>query len=124
MQTGQQNGDPAPRVSLNVVVECRRTYAREAGNAQIKNISLTGALIEQGQTELNPQDKVHLLFRVSGRTRRLQATVIWTREKLAGVCFTPQNKRDIQIIDDFIYFIEEQKTNRKSVLEDIFKRVG
>jgi hypothetical protein len=124
MTTKSDNIPAAPRLALNVGVEYRRSYGRCAETAQLKNISLTGALLEHEQVDFGPDDRINLLFKVSGRTRKLQARIIWTENKLAGICFEPTSRRDVQIVDDFIYFIKEQKNNRKTVLDDIFSRVG
>ena len=115
---------PAPRLPLNMEVEFRRSYARQGARGRLKNISLTGAYLETGGGALTAADKLTVTFIVSGRKRNIPATVIWRNEYGCGIKFQPFNNRDVQIVDDLIYFVEASRENRRSVLDDIFKRVG
>lgn len=120
METGKM---PAPRTPLHMEVSFRRSYAREAAQGTLKNISLSGAFLESpGEFKLN--EKLQLTFVVSGRTRKVSAQVIWTNSAGCGVRFMPANNRDVQIVDDLIYFVENSRTDRRSVLDSIFKKVG
>ncbi len=121
METDQT---PAPRTPLNVIVEFRRSYAREESGGSLKNISLTGAFLAHRERSLRSGEKLHLTFMVSGRERQIQATIVWTNSFGAGVKFLPQNNRDVQIVDDLIYFVEEKRTGTRDVLNEIFKKVG
>lgn len=115
---------PAPRVPLKMGVEYRRNYARQADQGALKNISLTGAFLECVAMDLQPQDKLSLVFNVSGRVRTISAQVVWNSPNGAGVRFLPENNRDVQIVDDLMYFIQNRRDSKKSVLDDIFKKVG
>jgi hypothetical protein len=113
---------PAPRTPLHIEVEYRKNYAREESAGILKNISITGAFL-QGAA-LRAGEKLSLKFRVSGRERNVQATVIWCNSAGSGVKFLPLNNRDVQIVDDLIYFVENKRTDTRGILDDIFKKVS
>lgn len=115
---------PAPRTPLNIKVEYRKSYARDGTDAVLKNISLTGAFLQQNLASLITGDKIALKFSVSGRERLVQAQVIWSNKWGSGVKFLPSNNRDVQIVDDLIYFVESKRTDNKSILDTIFKKVS
>lgn len=114
---------PAQRIPLKLEVEYRRSYARNGETGQLKNISLSGAFLEHDNGSLKDNDKLCITFKVSGRTRRIHATVIWTNRFGSGIKFMPGNNRDVQIVDDLMYFVESKRENRRSVLDSIFKQV-
>lgn len=121
----QQNQVPSPRLPLAMNIEFRRSYARQAGQGVMKNISLTGAFIEtEGTSELSPSDKIQVTLIVSERKRKMNCTVVWKNARGCGVVFHPFNKRDVQIVDDLMYFVESNRDGRRDVLDGIFKRVG
>lgn len=115
---------PAPRTPLHIQVSFRKSYAREETKGTLKNISLTGAFLSHVDEALRAGEKVHLTFSVSGRERDIHAQVIWSNGKGAGIKFLPVNNRDVQIVDDLIYFVESKRTGTRSVLDEIFKKVG
>lgn len=115
---------PAPRTRLNVNVNFRKNYARESADGSLKNISITGAFLAHRGLSLKAGEKLSLTFTVSGRERQIQATVIWTNSFGSGIKFLPQNNRDVQIVDDLIYFVEEKKKGTSGVLDQIFKKVA
>jgi len=124
MQEGQVNNSPAPRLPLILDVEFRKNYARNSELGRLKNISLTGAFLQSSNIEIQPRDKIVLTIIVSGRARKVHASVIWRNPLGCGVRFQPSNNRDVQIVDDLIYFVENQRSSRRSVLDDIFKQVS
>ncbi len=115
---------PAPRTPLNITVEYRKNYAREESSAVLKNISITGAFLQHSGQGLRSGEKISLKFRVSGRERSVHALVVWTNSEGSGVKFMPMNNRDVQIVDDLIYFVETKRTDTRGILDDIFKKVG
>lgn len=115
---------PANRLPLAVKVEYRKTYARNCELGLLKNISLTGAFLQTHKSNLVSNDKLILTFNVSGRERKIQATVVWTNCLGCGIKLIPFNNRDVQIIDDLMYFIEANRENRRVLLDDIFKKVA
>lgn len=116
--------NPAPRTPLNIEVDYKKNYAREESAGVLKNISLTGAfLLHQGEI-LKSGEKLSLKVKVSGRERSIPARVIWTNSAGAGVKFMPMNNRDVQIVDDLIYFVEEKRGDTREVLNNIFKKVA
>ena len=115
---------PAPRTPLHIQVEYRRNYAREDVSGTLKNISITGAFLHHRGEILKAGEKLSLHFRVSGRERSVHAMVIWTNSAGAGVKFLPTNNRDVQIVDDLIYYVEEKRTDTKEILNNIFKKVA
>jgi hypothetical protein len=56
--------------------------------------------------------------------RKIHASVIWSNRFGAGIKFSPTNNRDVQIVDDLMYFVESKRENRRSVLDSIFKQVA
>lgn len=122
----QQKTDqvPAPRLPLQMSVSFRRSYARQDESGTLKNISITGAFLETASKRLTPNDKLVLNLVVSGRRRKVIAHVIWTNSLGCGVKFKPFNNRDVQLVDDLMYFVESRRESRRSVLDDIFKKVG
>lgn len=120
-----ETGKPAARIMLEVPVEFRRSYSRRNDNAVLKNISISGAYLELSDHEaLSVNDKLNVRFTVSGREREVIAKVIWKGINGCGIQFSPQNNRDVQIVDDLMYFVESRKETRKIVLESIFKKVS
>lgn len=120
----QNNTVPSPRLPLQLKIEFRKSYARQGGKGTLKNISLTGAFLETETAELFPSDKLIFTFVLSERVRRMAATVIWKNNRGCGVQFHPFNRRDVQIVDDLMYFVQSTRAGRRSVLDDIFKQVS
>jgi hypothetical protein len=114
---------PAARVPVKLGVEFRKVYGRSTNLGSIKNISRTGAFLENA-VELKAHDRVLLELSVSGRSRQLQALVIWQNEFGCGLQFQPENNRDSQIVDDLVYFAQTHRREVKGVLEEIFQRVA
>ena len=115
---------PAPRTPLNLEVSFKRNYAREETKGTLKNISLSGAFLEFDGGEVRANEKLNLIFIVAGRERKVAAHVIWANSAGCGVKFLPTNNRDVQIVDDLIYFVESNRDGRRSLMETIFKKVG
>lgn len=115
---------PAPRIPLKLDVEYRKSYGRSADVGNLRNISLTGAFLEHGSDELKANDKVTVTFKVGGRTRKINAVIVWSNPAGSGIKFLPTNNRDVQIVDDLMYFVESKRENKRSVLDDIFKRAS
>jgi hypothetical protein len=115
---------PAPRIPLKLEVEYRRSYGRSSDTGQLKNISITGAFLEHGNEQLKENDKVAITFKVGGRVRKINASIIWSTSKGAGIKFLPTNNRDVQIVDDLMYFVESKREGRRDVLDDIFKQAA
>ena len=117
---------PAPRIPLQLEVEFRRSYARRGEKGRLKNISLSGAFLEvrTQETDLSPKDKLVVTLLVSGRARKIPATVISTAAGGCGIKFMPTNNRDVQIVDDLMYFVGDTRATQREVLDDIFKKVS
>jgi hypothetical protein len=116
---------PAPRLPLQLSIEFRKNYSRKADYGDLKNISLTGAFLTHESTdEMLINDKINIHFKVSGRERTLNATVVWLGESGCGLQFHPDNNRDVQIVDDLMYFVKGRRVKNKTVLDQIFSKVG
>lgn len=115
---------PAKRLPLVLNVEFRKSYARQDAKGVLKNISLTGAFLETDISDMAPSDKLVITFQVSERVRKMSGTVIWKNGRGYGIQFQPFNKRDVQIVDDLMYFIESRRESQKEVLENILKQVS
>jgi hypothetical protein len=116
---------PSPRLPLKMTVEFRRNYARQNSRGVLRNISLSGAFVETIDVgQLESYDKIILTLVVSGRRRRIPATIVWKNQMGCGIRFKPFNNRDIQLVDDLMYFVENTRESRRSVLNDILKRVS
>lgn len=120
----KQDKVPSPRLPLQMNIEFRKSYGRQNARGVLKNISLTGAFLETETLELAASDKLVIEFVVSERRRKMQATIVWKNANGCGVRFQPFNKRDTQIVDDLMYFVQNRREFRKSLLEDIFKQTG
>lgn len=120
----KQDKVPSPRIPLQMQVEYRKSYGRQNVKGTLKNISLTGAFLETETIELAPEDKVVLEIVVSERRRKMAATIIWKSATGCGVMFQPFNKRDVQIVDDLMYFVQNRREFRKNILDDIFKKAA
>ena len=103
---------PAPRIPLKLNVQYRKSYARRDDGGSLKNISITGAFLEHENPEIQPRDKLNLVFSVSGRTRTIMAQVVWCSTGGSGIRFLPENNRDVQIVDDLIYFVQNRSRNK------------
>ena len=115
---------PAPRTPLQLEVSFRKSYAREEAQGTLRNISISGAFLEISDEEFIAREKLQLKFTVSGRVRRVQAMIVWKNSMGCGIKFMPINNRDVQIVDDLIYYVESQRNDRRSVLDKIFKKVS
>ena len=115
---------PASRYPLELDIAFKKSYARDHTTGTLKNVSLTGAFLENSSEELDHRDKITLTLNLSGRERNLTATVIWKSGRGVGIRFSPFNNQDIQIVDDLIYFLESKRETRKDVLTNIFKKVS
>ncbi len=120
----KQDKVPAPRIPLQMTVEFRKSYGRQNSKGILKNISLTGAFLETNNAELAPTDKVVLEIVVSERRRKMPATIIWKNSSGCGVQFHPFNRRDVQIVDDLMYFVQNRREFRRNILDDIFKQAA
>ncbi|MGE4132265.1 MAG: PilZ domain-containing protein [Bdellovibrionales bacterium] len=121
----KQDKVPSPRIPLQMSVEFRKSYGRQNAKGTLKNISLTGAFLETGTaSELAPADKVVLEIVVSDRKRKMPATIVWKNANGCGVQFHPFNRRDVQIVDDLMYFVQNRREFRRSLLDDIFKNAA
>ena len=114
---------PSPRTALNIDVVFRKSYARGDSTGTLKNISISGAFLTHSQN-IKAGEKIHMKFSVAGRERDIHAIVIWTNSFGSGIKFLPQNNRDVQIVDDLIYFVETKKVGTKGVLDQILKKVA
>lgn len=115
---------PAPRTPLYLKVSFRRSYARQDSDGFLKNISLTGAFLELADNSLDINEKINLTFNVGSRERKISAQVIWKNSLGAGVKFLPVNNRDVQIVDDLIYYVESKRMGHRGILDGILKKVS
>jgi hypothetical protein len=120
----KQDKVPSPRIPLQMPVEFRKNYGRQGVKGTMKNISLTGAFLETDATDLLPADKVILELVVSDRRRKMAATIVWKNSRGYGVQFHPFNKRDVQLVDDLMYFVQDRRESRRTVLDSIFKQTA
>ena len=114
----------APRIPLAIDVEFRKSYCRQFSLGKLKNISLTGAFLERADVEFIPGDKLQMTLNVGSRIRKLLAEVVWKNPRGIGLKFHHSNNRDLQIVDDLMYFAENKRESQKDVLGDIFEKVG
>jgi hypothetical protein len=119
----ENKGKPAPRYNVDLSFEFKRNYARQSAKAEVRNISLTGALIKT-DAPLKPSEKVNVYLTVSGRTRKVAARVIWVGERGVGLQFQPFNNRDLQIVDDIIYYATEKNESTKTLFDSILTKVA
>jgi hypothetical protein len=119
----ENNAVPQPRHAVELAFEFKRNYARQATTAEVKNISLTGALIQTDVT-LKPSEKLNVYLTVSGRTRKVAARVVWVGDRGVGLQFQPFNNRDLQIVDDIIYYATEKTSSTKNLLDSILNKVA
>ncbi len=115
---------PAPRTPLNLDVSFRRNYARQDVTGVLKNISLSGAFLEVESHDLRVEEKVNLTFVVGSRERKISAQIIWKNSYGAGIRFLPLNNRDVQIVDDLIYYVETKRMGHRGILDGILKKVS
>lgn len=114
---------PSPRHPVELTWEFKRNYARQTDKAEVANLSLTGAFLKT-QTPLQPQEKINVYMTVQGRRRKVAAKVVWCRETGAGIKFQHFNNRDLQIVDDILYYATEKSSSSKDILESIIKKVA
>ena len=118
------NQVPSPRSPLILEVSFKKNYAREESKGTLRNISISGAFLEYQGEPLRSNEKLQLSFIVGGRNRKVPAVVVWSNPSGCGIKFKPANNRDIQIVDDLIYFVESQRSDRRNVIDKIFKKVS
>jgi hypothetical protein len=114
---------PAGRVPLHLNIEYRKSYSRNPDLGKLKNISISGAFLKHTD-ELQAKEKINIHFKVSGRERVLQAEVIWSNSEGSGITFVPDNNRDVQIVDDLMYFVQMKRDTRKELLKSILDNVS
>lgn len=119
----ESKGKPAQRHNVELSFEFKKNYARATSKAEVCNISLTGALIKTDQP-LKPSEKLNVYLTVSGRTRKVAAKVIWVGDRGVGVVFQPFNNRDLQIVDDIIYYATEKNESTKDLFGSILNKVA
>lgn len=125
MDEQNSNSDvPAPRTPLHVEVDFRKNYARSDIKGTLKNISISGAFLCHDGPQLKPGEKLSLTFQVSGRVRQIAAQVIWSNKAGSGLKFKPANNKDVQIVDDLIYFVESKRDGNREIFEKILKKVS
>jgi hypothetical protein len=122
--SSKKDAVPAPRIPLQMQIEYRRSYGRQNQDGVLKNISLSGAFLETLDPELGPRDKVVIELTVSERRRKMVATIVWKNARGCGLRFEPFNKRDVQLVDDLMYFVQNNRETRRSLLNDIFEVAG
>ncbi len=105
-------------------VSFKRNYARQENKGRLRNISLSGAFLESSGESFKANEKLYLTFVVEGRERKVVAHVIWCNSVGCGLKFAPANNRDVQIVDDLIYYVENSRNSRRTVVDQIFKKVG
>ena len=110
---------PAPRTPLHLNVSFRRSYARTDTEGTLKNISLSGAFLEIAAHDLRVDEKINLTFVVAQRERKITAQIVWKNSLGAGIRFMPQNNRDVQIVDDLIYYVETKRMGHREILGGI-----
>lgn len=115
---------PAPRTPLHLDVSFRRSYARQDSIAVLRNISISGAFLELANHDLRVEEKINLTFVVAQRERKITAQIVWKNSLGAGVKFLPQNNRDVQIVDDLIYFVETKRMGHRGILDGILKKAS
>ena len=49
------------------------------------------------------------MFEVSGRMREVTSTIVWKTPNGCGIQFRPSNNRDVQIVDDLMYYVETKR---------------
>lgn len=118
------NKIPAKRIPLTKDIEFKKSYARQNSKGILKNISLTGAFIEENNKILKKNENLVIIFKVNDNNRSIKAHVIWTNEYGAGIQFKYTNQRDHNIVADLIEFVTTKKDKGKITLEDIFKKVA
>ena len=115
---------PSPRTPLHLDVSFRRNYARQDVSGILKNISLSGAFLEVASHDLRLDEKVNLTFVVGSRERKIAAQIVWKNSLGAGIKFLPLNNRDVQIVDDLIYYVESRRMGQRGILDGILKKVS
>lgn len=120
----EQVSSPSPRTPLNLDITFKKSYGRSPCVGRIINISLSGAFIELEGLPLASNEKINVNIEVAGRKRKLPAFVVWKNNQGCGIKFNHASNRDIQIIDDLIYFAESLRSDRREVVKDILKKVA
>ncbi len=120
----EMSSTPSPRTPLNLDVTFRRSYGRSDVAGALKNISLSGAFLEVSAHDLRLEEKINLTFIVGSRERKIAAEVIWKNALGAGIKFMPANNRDVQIVDDLIYYVESKRMGHRGILDGILKKVS
>jgi hypothetical protein len=124
VSVSSSNTSAPTRMPLQLEIEYRKSYARKGEHGLLRNISLTGAFLEHTNEELRALDRICITFKVGGRIRKINAGIVWQNAVGCGIKFLPTNNRDVQIVDDLMYFVESSRESRRTVLEDIFKQTG
>ena len=118
------NSAPAPRTPLLLEVVFRRNYGRNDVTGILKNISLSGAFLEVTGHDIRINEKINLTFVVGSRERKITAQIIWKNSLGVGIKFMPANNRDVQIVDDLIYYVESKRMGHRGILDGILKKAS
>jgi len=113
---------PQPRMPLNMDIKFKKNYGRNTIPGTLKNISLSGAFLKLDHSlKVASQEKLSLVLEVAGRKRAITAHVIWHNSEGCGLSFKHSNNRDLQLIDDLMYFIENDRNERREFFSDFLK---
>lgn len=115
---------PAPRTPLHLEVAYKKNYARSENMGYIKNISLTGAFLHTTGGEFKPRERLQVKLVVGDRERLVPALVVWSNSNGCGIKFIPNNNRDVQIVDDLIYFAENKRETYRDMFGYLLKNVA
>jgi hypothetical protein len=123
-QSSSSGAQRATRHQISLELEFKRSYGRQSEKANIKSISINGALVQVDQP-LRIGERLKVTLSVSDRVRKVPARVVYVGgEKEVGIRFEPFNNRDLQIVDDIIYFATEKSSTNRSLLENILSKVS
>lgn len=119
------SSSPSERLQLLLNIPFRRAYSRDDEKGVIKNISLTGAYLESSINDsLKVSDKIKIELSLENRTRKISCQIIWKRPSGCGLKFLPSNGRDVQIIDDLIYYAQNNRENKRDVINLILNQAA
>jgi hypothetical protein len=113
---------PQPRIPLSMEIKFKKNYGRNTIPGILKNISLSGAFLKVDNiSKVSHNEKISLVLEVAGRKRAITAYIIWQNSEGCGVSFRHSNNRDLQLVDDLMYFVENDRSERREFFADFLK---
>ncbi len=106
---------------VNTKILFRPSYARKNYEGMLKHISPEGAFIETNLPKSTK--KLSITLSVANYQRKIDAEIMEHGPKGLNIKFTSLGNKDIQMIDDFMFFEKHNKKSKKNLLHYLLQKL-